>query len=93
MDDKLLDMLLEMVAQRRPSWGRIAAQLRIHNVKFVRGVKPGHQSSKELKLRIEMLDLDRQIAWLKDSLSKKDKLLSKPKAVKANPVAKKKAKA
>lgn len=79
MDDKLLDTLLEMVGQRRPSWSRIAAQLRIAGITHVRGVKPSHQTSKELALRIEMLDLDRQVAKL-----------SKPKP-KAKPKAKKKA--
>lgn len=71
MDDKLLDKLLEMVAQRRPSWSRISAELRIANVREVRGVKPSHMSSQELKLRIEMLDLDRQIANLQVEARKK----------------------
>ena len=71
MDDKLLDTLLEMLAERRPSWGRISAQLRINNVTYVRGVKPDHQTSKELALRIEMLDMDRQIAKLSKPKAKK----------------------
>lgn len=74
MDDKLLDTLLEMLAERRPRWGRITALLRINKVTHVRGVKPDHQTSRELKLRIEMLDMDRQIARLtkpKTKLSKK----------------------
>ena len=64
MDDKLLDTVLEMVQQRRPRWGRIIAQFKVNNVSHVRGVKLGHQTSKELALRIEMLDMDRQIAKL-----------------------------
>lgn len=74
MDDKLLDQLLEMVTQRRPSWSRISALLRIDGVTHVRGVKPSHQSSKELALRIEMLDLDRQIAKLSKPKAKKKKV-------------------
>jgi hypothetical protein len=79
MDDKLLDKLLEMVAQRRPSWGRVSAVLRINGVTHVRGVKPSHQTSKELKLRIEMLDMDRQIAKLSKPKAKK-KVTAKKKA-------------
>lgn len=71
MDDKLLDKLLEMIAQRRPSWSRISAALRINEVTHVRGVKPSHQTSKELALRIEMLDMDRKIAKLSKPKAKK----------------------
>jgi hypothetical protein len=75
MDDKLLDKLLGMLEQRFPSWSRIAAELRINGVTHVRGVKPGHQTSKELALRIELLDMDRKIAKL-------SKPKAKPKAKK-----------
>lgn len=77
MEDKLLDKLLEMVAQRRPRWGRIIAQFKVNGITHVRGVKLGHQSSKELALRIEMLDMDRQIAKLTKAKPKAKKVSGK----------------
>ena len=64
MEDKLLDKLLEMTAERRPRWGVISAMFRNEGITHVRGVKLGHQTSQELALRIELLDMDRQIAKL-----------------------------